>query len=126
MQILYVLSVLSFLALVWAAFSITRHIRRNAAAQESTEPPVLIHPTRSGTRRSPQAAEPETRSNPHQDAHRDPVSAREHADWVALQKSIGNHDLGNLNYPRAAGGTRQPQPQTSAQTSAKASVKPSA
>ncbi len=48
MRILYVLSVLSFLALVWAAISITRHIRKNATQHKATRdspdfPPAVKH-----------------------------------------------------------------------------------
>ena len=92
MLILYVLSVLSFLALVWAAVSITRHIRRNSALPPATSdaPPDS-------------ASRPSSTSVTPAGARRNPVSTRNQADWANLEKSIGGHDLGNTNYPRAAG-----------------------
>ena len=90
MQILYILSVISFLALVWAAISITRHIRRSAADQAS----VSSEPEQISTAFS---------SHP---SRRDPIASRSHADWANLEKSIGKHDLGNTEYPQAANRTR--------------------
>ncbi len=90
MQILYILLVISFLALVWAAISITRHIRRSAAVQahskaepEQISTTIASHPSR-----------------------RDPIASRSHSDWANLEKSIGKHDLGNTDYPQAANRTR--------------------
>ena len=86
MLILYILSVLSFLALVWAAISITRHIRRNAA----------LTPERSGA--TPQdPVRPVTPIG----TRRNPIATRTQSDWANLEKSIGSHDLGNTDYPRA-------------------------
>ena len=107
MKILYALAVLSFFALVWAAISITRHIRRSVPTKSSAEAPILLHPARPG-KVSPPGSSSRQAKDPL--PSRDPVATRSQADWVALQKSIGNHDLGNLDYPSAAGGTRLPRP----------------
>jgi hypothetical protein len=117
MQTLYVLSVLSFLALIWAAVAITRHIRRSAAAPP-LEPPIFIRPARPNSQSpsQPPAANQTTRKEPI--PFRDPVTAREQADWVALHKAIGDHHLGNLDYPRAAGSARPPRAKSSAKHSA--------
>ncbi len=85
--ILYILSVLSFLALVWAAVSITRHIRRNAALPPAPSEATPQDPVR------PSAIPIGTRRNP--------VSTRSQSDWANLEKAIGGHDLGNTDYPRA-------------------------
>jgi hypothetical protein len=100
--ILYVVSVLSFLALVWAAISITRHIRRNSALPTATSEA----PTESASR---PASTPITLAG----TRRNPVSTRSQSDWANLEKTIGGHDLGNTNYPRAAG-RRNPPTQHSA------------
>ena len=86
MLILYILSVLSFLVLVWAAISITRHIRRNSAVSPSS-PDAPQDPLR------PTSAPSSTRRNP--------VETRSQSDWANLEKAIGKHDLGNTDYPRA-------------------------
>jgi hypothetical protein len=85
--ILYILSVLSFLALVWAAISITRHIRRNASQPAATQDAAPTNPVR------PAATPIGTRRNP--------VATRTQSDWANLEKAIGGHDLGNTDYPRA-------------------------
>jgi hypothetical protein len=46
MLILYILLVLSFLALVWAAVAMTRHIRRNHSAQPLQDPHETTRPGR--------------------------------------------------------------------------------
>jgi hypothetical protein len=116
MQTLYVLSVLSFLALIWAAIAITRHIRRGTPAPQ-IDPPIFIRPARpaakSQDRRAAPIENPAIRKEPI--PFRDPVSAREQADWLNLQRAIGGHDLGNLNYPRAAGSGRPRRAKSSAQ-----------
>ena len=46
MQILFIVAVLSFLALVWAAVAITRHVRRSPSlASEASLPTKLPQPT---------------------------------------------------------------------------------
>ena len=94
MRILYILSVISFIALIWAVVSITRHIRRSAAEQSAR----AANSTQDPTPNQPLAASVSAR--------RDPVATRNHSDWANLEKSIGNHDLGNTDYPQAANRAR--------------------